>query len=192
MKKRGYNVPEHVDTGTSILVEDVLIRDETQTVFELLQNEVGYIIFVSTNFSGERYLERYDEVADDRRGIRVIDASGDASSSDERLTPVSSPEDLTTIGVKISEILDDYKGEEGICLCFDSVSGMLTMMATETVFRFLHVVTGQIRSVEGLGMFGIRPEIHDSQELATIQQLFDGRLVRGDDGLVFRYGGFNV
>jgi hypothetical protein len=45
---------------------------------------------------------------------------------------------------------------------------------TETVFRFLHVFIGRIRSVDGLGVFVIESTAHDDRTLGTIQQLFDG------------------
>jgi len=186
-------IAERTDTGSNLLVEDVLFRDDTETVLRALAPEMDGIIVVATNTPGSDFVETYEDVTGRPEGIRVIDASGSgpvSSSSDGRVVYVSSPEELTTIGVKISESLEECADEEDVAFCFDSVSSPLTMMGTEDVFKFLHVVTGRIRSAGGVGVFGIRPEVHDKQELATVQQLFDGRFVTEGDEIVFRRGGF--
>jgi hypothetical protein len=51
----------------------------------------------------------------------------------------------------------------------------------ETVFRFLHVFTGRIRSVGGLGMFVVESTVHDDRTMGTIQQLFDGVIEVAED-----------
>ncbi|HMB46578.1 MAG TPA: recombinase RecA, partial [Candidatus Methanoperedens sp.] len=44
----------------------------------------------------------------------------------------------------------------------------------QTVFRFLHVFTGRIKSIGGLGIYLIESGMHDEQAIATLKQLFDG------------------
>lgn len=178
------------NSASNVLVEDTIIRSETEDLLEALEHEIDAVVAVSTNLPGSTFVERYDEADPCIEDISVIDASGNPAQSDYRVVDISSPEDLTTMGVKISEVLENYDQEEDVCLCFDSVSSVLTMMQTETVFRFLHVVTGRVRSTEDFGMFGIRPEVHDSQELATVEQLFDGKAVQEDGGLIYKEGGF--
>jgi len=53
----------------------------------------------------------------------------------------------------------------------------------QTVFRFLHVFTGRIQSVDGLGVYCIDSTAHDDQTMNTLKQLFDGviEVERDDD-----------
>jgi hypothetical protein len=51
----------------------------------------------------------------------------------------------------------------------------------QTVFRFLHVFTGRIQSVEGLGLFAIDSSAHDDKTMNTLKQLFDGIVTTYED-----------
>jgi len=51
----------------------------------------------------------------------------------------------------------------------------------QTVFRFLHVFTGRIQSVDGLGVFCIDSTSHDDQAMNTLTQLFDGVIRMSED-----------
>jgi hypothetical protein len=55
-----------------------------------------------------------------------------------------------------------------------SLSTLLMYSDLQTVFRFLHVFTGRVQSVDGLGLFSIDSTAHDDQSLNTLKQLFDG------------------
>jgi hypothetical protein len=46
----------------------------------------------------------------------------------------------------------------------------------QTVFRFLHVFTGRIKSTGALGIYVIESGMHDEQAIATLKQLFDGMI----------------
>jgi hypothetical protein len=52
----------------------------------------------------------------------------------------------------------------------------------QTVFRFLHVFTGRVQSVDGLGLFSIDSTAHDDQAMNTLKQLFDGIIEVPEDG----------
>jgi len=52
----------------------------------------------------------------------------------------------------------------------------------QTVFRFLHVFTGRIQSVDGLGLYVIDSSAHDDQTMNTLKQLFDGVVRLDEDG----------
>jgi hypothetical protein len=63
-----------------------------------------------------------------------------------------------------------------------SLSTLLMYSDLQTVFRFLHVFTGRIQSVDGLGLFCIDSSAHDDQTLNTLKQLFDGLIETSEDG----------
>jgi hypothetical protein len=53
----------------------------------------------------------------------------------------------------------------------------------ETVFRFLHVLTGRLDGVNAVGLFTIDPTTHDEQTVNTLKQLFDGAIeLREENG----------
>lgn len=62
-----------------------------------------------------------------------------------------------------------------------SLSTLLMYADLQTVFRFLHVFTGRIQSVGGLGVFTIDADAHDDRTMNTIKQLFDGIITTHED-----------
>jgi len=71
-----------------------------------------------------------------------------------------------------------------------SLSTLLMYSDLQTVFRFLHVFTGRIQSVNGLGLFSIDSTSHDEQAMNTLKQLFDGVItVPGDEEPKIRLAG---
>ena len=65
-----------------------------------------------------------------------------------------------------------------------SLSTLRMYADLQAVFRFLHVFTGRIQSVDGLGVFAIDDSAHDDQTMNTLKQLFDGILTTQEDGPV--------
>jgi hypothetical protein len=63
-------------------------------------------------------------------------------------------------------------------VCFGSLTKLLQYVDLKTAFRFLHVMTRQVKQVGAVAHFHIAPDAHDEQTLATIQSLFD-RIVDG-------------
>ena len=101
------------------------------------------------------------------------------SPDTENIKRASSPVDLTGIGVKISQFLEDFlvKKKVGrIRLCINSLSTILMYSNLQTVFRFLHVFTGRVKAAGGFGLYVVEDEMHDPQTIATLKQLFDGMI----------------
>lgn len=167
-------------------------------VTEGLRNGEG-TVYVTTERSAEEIIGEYDEYDLDRFG--VVDSVTESQSAGEaystetvRLT--GSPGDMTGIGIEASNLLDRFWEERGIennRVCLDSVSTLLMYSDLQTVFRFLHVFTGRVRSIDGLGVFIIDPEMHDKKEYTTVRQLFDGvvEVEEDDDGVRARIDGLS-
>ena len=140
-------------------------------------------LFVSTNEDAadvigdvESRLGRHPET------LRLVDSvterQGGGSLPAERVEYVSSPADLTGLGIAVSEQLRRIveSDAERTRLAFYSLSTLLMYAELETVFRFLHVLTGRVDSVDGLGVFAIDPSTHDESTVNTLKQLFDGMI----------------
>lgn len=141
------------------------------------------VITVTTRESALHILEWFKEnklnLPLDRIGIIdcVSKTLGGAVKEDENIRIASSPVDLTGIGVKISYFFEEFITKKNIRknqLHMNSLSTILMYSNIQTVFRFLHVFTGRIKSIGGLGIYLIESGMHDEQAIATLKQLFDG------------------
>lgn len=99
---------------------------------------------------------------------------------------VENPSDLTGIGIELSELLSGMAtaatDDEHVMICFDSITSLLQYADLQRSFRFLHVVTGRVKTVDGLGHYHIDPEAHDQQTLATLKGLFDAVVEVDEEG----------
>jgi len=99
---------------------------------------------------------------------------------------VENPSDLTGMGIQLSELLSKMatasEDNEHLVVCFDSVTTLLQYADLQRAFRFLHVVTGRVKTADGVGHFHVDPEAHDRQTLATLKGLFDAVVEVDDDG----------
>lgn len=140
------------------------------------------ILFVTTNESAGPILddieERIGRLPDQ---LRVVDCVAERQGTEGRYPPerveyVSSPADLTGIGIGVSEQLRRFADAdtERTRICFYSLSTLLMYAELETVFRFLHVLSGRVDSIGALGLFALDPTTHEESTVNTLKQLFDG------------------
>jgi len=87
---------------------------------------------------------------------------------------VSTPSDLTGLGIQIGEFLSERAPP--VAVCFDSLTSLLQYVDFETAYEFLHAVTGQVYAADARAHFHIDPEAHDEQHVAGIASLFDARV----------------
>lgn len=66
-------------------------------------------------------------------------------------------------------------------MCFHSITALLQYADLSCVFRFLHVLTRHVDTVDGVAHYHIDPTAHDAQTLATIETLFD-TVIEYEDG----------
>ncbi len=122
------------------------------------------------------------------RGGIVSIGQADANVDDPSwaVKTVENPSDLTGVGIELSELLSGMataSGEdEHIAVCFDGITSLLQYADLQRAFRFLHVVTGRVKTVGGVGHYHLDPEAHDRQTLATLKGLFDAVIEVDEDG----------
>jgi KaiC/GvpD/RAD55 family RecA-like ATPase len=190
------------DPGSNVLVSGPPLTGKRRIALEILAagtaDDEGVIV-VTTKDSAEKVLSQYgDMVGNEQIPIGIVDCvteqRGVESVDDPRVKYASSPVDMTGIGIKFSEFLQEFYEPRGIQrnrVLLHSVSTLLMYSNLETVFRFLHVFTGRIQSADALGVHVIDSTAHDDQTINTIKQLYDGLLMveEGDDGPVVRQQG---
>ncbi|WP_435097484.1 RAD55 family ATPase [Halarchaeum sp. P4] len=176
-----------VEPGTNLLVSGPAMSGKRKLLLQLLargaRESEGSVVVTSRN-PAEDVTDAYRDALDgdeDLGYFRVIDcvsSRSGASVDGARVHEVSSPGDLTGIGIEFSEIARDAEAAdiERLRVGFDSLSPLLMYVDLQRLFRFLHVFTSQIQSRDWLGLFAIDPDSHDQQEVNTISQLFDGMI----------------
>ncbi len=143
------------------------------------------VISVTTRESANNIIEWFKEnnliLPMSRIGIvdSVTKTLGGAAIENENIKIVSSPGDLTGIGVKISQFFEEFfmkKNIKKIQLHINSLSTILMYSNIQNVFRFLHVFTGRIKATGTIGIYDIDSGMHDEQTIATLKQLCDGMI----------------
>lgn len=107
----------------------------------------------------------------------ITKISGGIVMENDNIEMVSSPADLTGIGVKISKLFDKFlieKKFQKIQFYMVSLSTIVMYSNLQTIFRFLHVFTRRVKSVGALGIYLVDSDMHDERVLVTLKQLFDG------------------
>ena len=190
----GPDLDSEVQPGTNILVSGPPMSGKRSLCLDILasgtQKGEGSII-VTTKDGADRVLRDFESRTPyEDRPVAIVDCvtrqqgMGEARD-DDRIKYTSSPVDMTGIGIKLSEFLQAFYQNRGIeknRVMLHSLSTLLMYADLQTVFRFLHVFTGRIQSVDGLGVFAIDDSAHDDQTMNTLKQLFDGIVTTQEDG----------
>ncbi len=186
-----------LEAGTSLLVSGSYAGSLrfVQEVVEQGVEEGDGTVYVTAGRPADEVLDSFDASGD---RFAVVDCSGEGDGTGDGSQNVRyavSPADMTGIGVEVSNLLEEYHDGRGIDrnrVVLDSVSELLVHSDLETVFRFLHVFTGRVRNVGGLGVFVIDRDAHDDKEYSTVRQLFDGVVeVEENDGVRVRLEGLS-
>jgi len=181
------------DVSNVLLLAPSLRSRSRGVCFDLLAGtppaETNVLVVSYTQTPGEFVDDWTDHVGTPPvRGGVVSVAQGEAGAEDSSwvVESVENPSDLTGVGIELSEFLSGIASAAGegehIAVCFNSVTSLLQYADLQRAFRFLHVVTGRIKTVGGVGHFHLDPDAHDAQTLATLKGLFDAVVEVNDDG----------
>ena len=141
------------------------------------------VITVTTHNSAAQILEWFKEnkMALPPSRFVIIDcitkSIGGTAFETENIKFVSSPMDLTGIGVRIGQFFDDFllkKKIPQIQLHINSLSAIVMYSNIQTVFRFMHVFTGRVKAAGAMGIFVVDSGMHNDQTITILKQLFDG------------------
>jgi len=180
--------------GTNVLVSGPPLSGKRRLVMEVLahgSSQGDGTLVVTTRDSADRVLSDYERLVADPEtvDIGIVDCvtkhQGRAVEDTDIVKYASSPEDMTGIGIKFSEFVDEFRVDRGIDdirVMFDSLSALLMYSDVQTVFRFMHVFTSRVENA--LGLHVIESTAHDAETLNTLKQLFDGMVDVDEDGTV--------
>ncbi|MCK9306382.1 hypothetical protein HL657_13115 [Methanoculleus sp. YWC-01] len=157
-----------------------------------------WTVAISTDERTADVVDAFRRYGAGRRQIGIIDAVTKSSVPTLQDTTkakfVTSPLDLTSMGIKFSRMVEDM-WKEGVManppgpmpppirLSLNSISTLLMYARLEVTFRFLHVITNRVKKLEGIGIYVLNSESFDKQTISTIKQLMSMVIeVRTDDG----------
>lgn len=177
------------EAGTNILILAPPMSYAEQLAYALTKPLTGeYAIVLSTNERAAEVVDAFKLGGADKRFTGVIDAITKSSTPSigdtQRLMFVSSPTDLTGIGIKFSNMIetifegDFAEGETGlfpppIRFCVNSISTLLMYRRLEVLYQFLHVLTAKLKKIEGVGIYLLNSESFDDKTLSLIKQLMN-------------------
>lgn len=139
-------------------------------------------IVISTRNGASRVVQDFEEVAGGARQgrIGVVDCvpttDGLAEPETELVKHAGSPENLTRIGVKFTELFEvfhDAGSGTSVGVGVHSISQLLMHSGLKNVYQFLQVLTGQVRAADWLCV-AVMDTNADEEELQTIYHHFDG------------------
>lgn len=181
-----------VESGTSVLVAGPPLTGKRRLCREVLRhgtaNGEGAIVITARD-TAERVRASFGDGngADDRLGVvDCVSERVDGSQPDEELVRYASgPTDTTGVGIRFAEFVEYFQCERGMGrnrVMVDSITTLLQYSSLQTVFRFLHAVTGRVSEVDAVGVFVVESTVHDEAAMRTIRELFDGVVETSADG----------
>lgn len=87
-------------------------------------------------------------------------------------------DDLGEFGRAVSQSIAEFEAASSglspaeLRLCFDSLTPLLSEYEPETMFRFLHLLTHRVRSVDGMGHYHLTTD-RNTRSVALLEPLFD-------------------
>ena len=174
-----------VGAGSNLLISGPPLCGKRRMALEMLAHgsEQGEgVIIVTTRDSANRVLSDYEALVSNPEAvdIGIVDCvtkhQGRTARDTDIVKYASSPEDMTGIGIKFSEFVEEFREERGIenvRVLVDSLSALLMYSDVQTVFRFMHVFTSRVDNSDAMGMHIIESTGHEEETLNTLRQLFD-------------------
>lgn len=178
-----------VEAGTNLLVTGPALGGIRTLVLQLLlrQHEREGVLFVTADTNGPTTLNEYDALGAslDAARIGVVDCTEESVSDASRnIRAVGSPSDLTGVGIEFSAAYEALhrNGATQVRTGVYTLSPFVLYASPKPVYRFVHTLTGRIRTADGLGVCAIDPDTVESRTLSSLEQAFDGRIDLRRDG----------
>lgn len=191
-----------IQQNSNVLILGPPLTGKYELLLRILSQHTSKVILITTKNQAKKIIEDYQSFEKDIaiENIGVIDCIRHNQVLEERketdtIKLAGSPENLTRIGVKFTELFEVFydEGETNVGVGIHSLSPLIMHAGTKPVYQFLQVLMGQIRSAEWLGVATMDASVVDEQDSLTIQHHFDGVIEtrENDDGKrAFRVRGF--
>ncbi|WP_123535386.1 DUF7504 family protein [Halosimplex salinum] len=175
---------ELADARNVLLCAPSMTGGEAEACTDLLIPDApggSNVLWVTFRGDATDCVDQWFGATDDQPGnaaVIVVGESPGARPDGVTVEHISTPSDLTGLGIAIGELLSQWDGAPVVC--FDSLTSMLQYVEVETAYEFLHAITGQLYAADAKAHFHIDPTAHDSKTVDSIASLFDAVVDFGD------------
>ena len=130
------------------------------------------VLFVSFTRSASACLSQWDDLDAEAENLAVIAVGTDGSVDRPDVTTrsLTSPSDLTGLGVAIGGVLAEW--DPPVAVCFDSLTAMLQYVDVETAYKFLHALSTRVANADARAHVHLDPRTMDEQTLSTVESIF--------------------
>jgi len=179
---------DDLDAGMNVLVSGPPMSGKRQLVFDLLAPEgvpVDPLVVMTTDDPASRIRAQFEDrdVRFDPSTFRVVDATGAPGDSEPSIHRISSPADLTGMGVAFTQAVDQMGTPDRLRLGFVSISTLLQYVDAERAFSFLHVLSRRTSAAGYLGVYSIDPTTHEDRFVNVVTSIFDAAIeLREENG----------
>lgn len=163
--------------GESLLVSGPPMTGKYHVMLRLLTATADDVIVVSTDTPAATIRQDVHELAglpDD--SIGVVDCAGaqpDETGDAELVRHVSSPENLTQLGIQFTALTEQFEDREHVAVGLSSLSTLLMYWDAERVYQFLRVFLDRVRDLSWSCVGVVGSTMHDEQTLHTLYDPFD-------------------
>lgn len=178
------SVLAEIPSNAAILVAGPPMTGKYELLLSILRRHADSMIVISTKNGFQRVQDDFQSIAGDFDPARlaIVDCVSyhESVDADDAAGPVrftDSPENLTRIGVKFTELFEDFvddpdAGNLGVGI--HSLSQLLMHSEVKQVYQFLQVLVGQIRNAGCMVVAVLDTASTDDETVQTLQQHFDG------------------
>lgn len=181
-----------IDPGTSILVAGPAMTGKRDLMLDIVEGSADSVgCLVTTKKSASRVREWFDSVVPDPEAwsLTIVDCVGASGvfgePTDTDVVRVSSPRDLTGIGIKLTGFLQRQHtaGTTDPRIGFHSLSTLLMYTDLGTVYRFSHVINSRINTAGAVMAVTLDTTSRNTDAVETLSGVFDALVeVDTDEG----------
>lgn len=173
------NLFEEISENHLILVlsEPLMLKKRNIEIIKKVTDESFYVIVITTNNPYSVLTKDYQKEGVDLEKVFFIDAVtryavGKETEDAKNCKFISSPSDLTSMGIAISEVLKKTSNNK-VCVFLNTVNSMLIYIAPENLIKFIHFIASKLRIFDVSGVFLAVEKGIDPPTLVQLQSFID-------------------
>lgn len=174
--------PGDIEPGTSVLVAGPAMTGKRDLMLDIVQgSRDSTACLVTTKKSAARIRQWFEVAVPDAEDwdLTILDCVGAtssfAASAETDVVTISSPRDMTGIGIKLTGFLQRQHtaGTADARIGFHSLSTLLMYTDLGTVYRFGHVINSRINTAGAIGAFTLDTTSRNAEAVETLSGVFD-------------------